>query len=159
MNKRLIWLAPIALAVLLSGCSVTVTTLGPIAPDSLIGYKLELINDERGGRLDTHGASVTDLDVDRELDLYFWDENTVRNPEIRVEASNWSYDRSGARGTVRVAFAHDQLSDFITTCVLTFDDHYSGSHQCEFEIRATRTMSNNIVSYGSGEGTFQLEKL
>ena len=40
MNKRLVWLAPIALAVLLSGCQVTVTTLGSLAQDSLVGYKL-----------------------------------------------------------------------------------------------------------------------
>ena len=159
MNKRLIWLAPIALAVLLTGCSVSVTMIGPLAPDSLIGYKLELINSERGGPLDTHDASVTELEVEIEVDLYFWDEETVRNPEIRVAAEDWSYDRRGANGTVRVVFAHDRLSDFITTCVLTFDDRYSGTHQCKFEIKATRTMSNDTVGYGSGEGTFRLEKL
>ena len=159
MNHRLTLLAPIALAVLLAGCSVTVTMLGPLAPDSLVGYKLELTNSERGGRLNTHDASVTDLEVDREVDLYFWDEETVRNPDIRVEATSWSYDRNGDKGTVRVVFAHDNLSDYITTCVLTFDDDYSGTHQCEFEIKATRTMSNNTVSYGSGEGTFEIEKL
>ena len=160
MNKRLVWLAPIALAVLLSGCRVTFTTLGPLAPDTLVGSKLTLTNDDgRGGRLPDQPMSVADLPVDFVITYYFWSDDEARNPDIRVAASNWSYDRRGNKGTVRVVFPRDTLTDFITTCVLTFEDHSSGTHRCEFEDKATRTINEETARFGWGEGTFELDEL
>ena len=137
---------------------MTVTTTG-LAPDTLVGHKLELINNERGGPLMSHDASVTALTVATEVNLYFWDTDDARNPAIRVEASDWTYERRGNKGTVRVVFPRDILTDFITTCMLTFEDRYSGTHRCEFEDKATRTIDGDTVGFGWGEGTFELDGL
>ena len=48
MNKRLVWLAPIALAVLLSGCSISVHT-AYLAPRDLTRHSVELTNRMRTG--------------------------------------------------------------------------------------------------------------
>ncbi|MDE0221213.1 MAG: hypothetical protein OXJ90_18240 [Spirochaetaceae bacterium] len=160
MNKRLVWLAPLALAIVLAGCRVTVTTVGPLAPETLVGYKLTLTNDEgRGGRLPQQNASVRDLPVDLVITYYFWSETEARNPEIRVATSNWTYNRSGNKGTVRVVFPRNTLIDFITTCVLTFEDSYGGTHRCELEDKATGTIDQETVRFGWGEGEFELENL
>ena len=158
MNKRLVWLAPIALAGLLSGCQVTVTTSG-LAPDTLVGYKLELTNKESGGPLDSHEPSVTELRVARTINYYFWDVDDARNPRFRDLEGKWKYTRSGDTGTVTVTFRRDGITDFITTCRLTFEYHDSGKHGCEFEDKETGTINEDVVRFGWGEGTFQLEKL
>ena len=160
MNKRLVWLAPIALAVLLSGCRVSFTALGPLAPDTLVGSKLTLTNDDgRGGRLPDQPMSVADLPVDLVITYYFWSDDGARNPEIRVAASDWTYTSRGNSGTVEVTFRRDSITDFITTCRLTFEDHYSGTHRCEFEDKQTHTINQDTVGFGWGEGEFQLERL
>ena len=161
MNKRLVWLAPIAVAALLSGCSVTVTKLGPLAPDSLVGYKLELINSERGGPLE-EGDPV--FEVERRVAYLFRAENraldfelTDRNGDV-LESEKVSYKPSGNTGTVEITFRINLSVDFIVTCKLTFEDSVSGTHRCEFEERERGTRELNTIESGWGEGTFELEK-
>ena len=156
MNKRLVWLAPIALAVLLSGCSVTVTMLGPTGPRSLVGYRLDLINTERGGPLAQHVSSDA-LIVPREVTYYFWNEDEARNPEFEFATEDWEY--KPATGTLRIVFARNRFSDLITTCVLTFEKLLSGTHRCEFEDKETRTIDKETTRSGWSEGTFKLEEL
>ena len=161
MNKRLTWLAPIALAVLLSGCSVTVTMIGPLAPDSLVGYKLELINSEYGGPLEA-GDPV--YRVKPRIAYLFRAENkaldfelTDRNGDI-LESEKVTYKRSGDTLTVEITFRISLNVDFIVTCLLTFEDSLSGTHRCEFEERERGTMELNTIKSAWGEGTFDLEK-
>ena len=158
MHKRLVWLAPLALATLLTGCSVTVTMIGPLAPDSLIGYKLELENEEVGGPLDSHGASVVALAVDDDISYFFWDADTARDPNIRVDAK-WGYKRSGSSGDVEIVFPHDGITDFIVECELTFTDRFGGAHRCEFERKETGTIAQKTTHFAWSEGTFELEKI
>ena len=127
MNKRLAWLAPIALAVLLSGCSVTVTMLGPPGPDTLVGYRLILYNDDIGGPLDRHGASVDTFPVEDRVTYYFLKEDEARDIVLDVRTSNWDYNHRN--GALKIVFVYDQRSDLIIDCDLTFDDDYSGTHR------------------------------
>ena len=161
MNKRLVWLAPVALAVLLSGCQVTVTTLGSLALDSLVGYKLTLTNDERGGPLDTHDASVIAFPVENEITYYFLDANEVRDFDLDVTTSDWTYKSSGNRGTLEIGFFYNERSDLIIDCELTFKrDRFSGTHRCEFEQKGNeRVVVKETVRSGWGEDTFELEDL
>ena len=159
MNKRLVWLAPIALAVLLSGCQVTVTMLSPTGPRSLVDYKLELTNGDSGGPLMRHDSSVTELPVERTINYYFWDVDDARNPRFRDLEGKWTYTRRGDTGTVRIVFERNRRTHFITTCDLTFGDDYTGTHRCEFEDKDIGTIDMEIVRFGWGEGTFELEKL
>lgn len=161
MNKRLIRLAPIALAVVLTGCSVSVTMIGPLAPDSLIGYKLELINSERGGPL-AEGDPEFDVQPrvaylfraeDRALDF----ELTDRRGDV-LESERVSYQSRGSTGTVEITFRINLNVDFKVRCVLRFEDSLSGTHRCEFEERERGTMELNTLRSGWGEGTFQLAK-
>ena len=123
MNKRLVWLAPIALAVLLSGCRVTFTTLGPTGPSALVGYRLDFINTERGGPLMRHSSSDV-LSVEVELTYYFWNDDEARNPEFEFATEDWRYTPS--TGTLRIVFPRNRFSDLITTCVLTLERLHSG---------------------------------
>ena len=161
MHKRLVWPVPIALAILLSGCSVTVTMLGPLAPNSLVGYQLELINSERGGPLEA-GDPV--FDVESRVAYLFPAENsalnltlTDRNNEF-LSSDSMSYSRSGSTGTVEITFRINLNVDSIVTCKLRFTDSVSGTHRCEFEERERGTMELNTIESGWGEGTFELEK-
>ena len=159
MNKRLVWLAPIALAVLLSGCSVTVTTRGPLAPDTLEETRLVLTNEDSGGPLDTHDSSVNRFPVGPEITYYFLDSNQVRDFDLDVTTSNWSYRRSGNKATVEIVFPYDGRDDLIIECRLTFLDRRSGTHRCEFERKGTRTVAKKTTHFGWGEGEFELEEL
>ena len=156
MNKRIVWLAPIALAVLLTGCSVTVTTLGPLAPDSLVGYQLQLTNTERRGPLEDHKAAPG-VTVAVEISYYFFSDREARDAEIK--ATVWSYSPRGSKGTVNITFAEDSLTDQLVECTLTFDEPLSGTHRCEFEFKETGTRAMRTTSSGWAVGKFKLEEL
>ena len=158
MNKRLAWLAPIAVAVLLSGCSVTVTMLGPPGPDTLVGYRLVLDNDDTGGPLDRHDASVSEFPVEDRVIYNFRKSGVVLDLDLDVETSNWDYNHRN--GALKIVFIYDQRSDLIIDCDLTFDDDHSGTHRCEFERKGSaRVVVKETISFGWGEGEFELEKL
>ena len=161
MNKRLVWLAPIALTVLLSGCSVTVTTIGPLAPDSLVGHKLELINSERGGPLH---ASDQVFPVKGRVAYHFLADNRAVDFEFTntqggvVDSETVSYSNSRNIGRVEITFPRSARVDFIVSCRLTFKEPLSGTHRCEFVDKERGTQELNTISSGWGEGTFDLEK-
>ena len=161
MNNRLSWLAPVALAVMLAGCQVTVTTIGPLAPESLVGYKLELINSERGGPLErgdrVFAVKPRVVYLFRAENKAFDFELTDRNGDA-LESEKVSYKSSGSTGTVEITFRINLNVDFIVTCKLTFEDSLSGTHRCEFEERERGTMELNTIESGWGEGTFDLGK-
>ena len=90
MNKRLIWLAPIALATLLTGCSISVTTTGPIAPSSLVGYTLVFTHERQEGVLLGHSER-----------LHFKSAETAFNANLD-EARSWTYSREGHDGAYRL---------------------------------------------------------
>lgn len=159
MNKRLVCLALIAIAVLLAGCSVTVTTRGTLAPDTLEEMRLVLTNEDSGGRLESHDSSVNAFPVEREITYYFLDSNQVRDFDLDVTTSNWSYRSSGNKATVEIVFPYDDRDDLIIDCRLTFEDRDSGTHRCEFERKGTRTVAKKTTHYGWGEGEFELEEL
>jgi hypothetical protein len=154
-------LVPIALATLLTGCNVTVTTLGPVAPDSLVGYKLEVINNDRGGPLE-EGDPV--FDVKTRVAYLFPDERRALNLTLLdsdgafLVSDRVSYNRSGSTGTVEMTFRINLNVDFIVSCKLRFTDSLSGTHRCEFEEKERGTMQLNTIESGWGEGTFKLEK-
>ena len=156
MHKRLVWLAPLALATLLTGCSVTVTTLGPAGPSTLVGYRLELINNERGGPLTRHGSSDP-IVVSVELTYYFWNDDEARSSDFDFATPDWRYTQ--ANGSLRIVFRRNNFSDLITNCVLTFERSHSGTHRCEFEDTATRTIDMDTARSGWSEGTFTLKEL
>ena len=158
MNKRLVWLAPIALLVLLSGCRVTFTTPGPLAPHSLVGYKLELINAERGGPLD---PEVTAFPVEVQVTYYFLATDEARDFDLgsHVKTSQWSYKSSRNTGIVEVTFVRNLSTKFIVNCMLTFKDRLSGTHRCEFEDKEADSIEQNTIRFGWGAGAFELEKL
>ena len=161
MHKRLVWLVPIALATLLTGCRVTVTMLGPLAPDSLVGYQLEIINSERGGPLE-EGDPI--FDVKARVAYLFPDERRALNLTLLdsggafLGSDRVSYNRSGSTGTVEMTFRINLNVDFIVSCKLRFTDSLSGTHRCEFEEKERGTMQLNTIESGWGEGTFKLEK-
>ena len=147
MNKRLVWLAPIALAVLLSGCSVTVTTTGPIAPDSLVGDTLLFTHDRQEGVLLAYSER-----------LHFRSARTAFNAKL-VEARSWSYSRDGHdSATVSVVFDESGSAASRVTCDLTFDGRRDGTHECEHMHSATFAFIT-FTSRGSTEGTFLLREI
>lgn len=147
MNKRLVWLAPIALAALLSGCSVTVTTTGPIAPDSLVGYTLVFSHDRESGVLLAHSER-----------LHFKSAQRAINASLD-DARNWTYSRdSHDSATVSVTFGEAGSVASRVTCDLTFDDRREGTHECEHVHSATFAFVT-FSSEGSTEGTFVLRPI
>lgn len=147
MNKRLIWLAPIALATLLTGCSISVTTTGPIAPSSLVGYTLVFTHERQEGVLLGHSER-----------LHFKSAETAFNANLD-EARSWTYSREGHDGaTVSIVFADSGSAASRVTCDLTFDDRRNGSHECEHVYSATFAFLT-LTSEGSTEGTFLLRPI
>ena len=146
-NKRLVWLAPIALAALLSGCSVTVTTTGPIAPDSLVGYELLFSHDRQEGVLLAHTGK-----------LQFKSKQRAFKANLD-EARSWTYSRDGHdSATVSVVFGESGSAASRVTCDLTFDDRRDGAHECEHVHSATFAFVT-FSSEGSTEGTFVLRPI
>ena len=158
MKTRFVGIALVALVVVLAGCKISVhSSIADLAPGSLVRYKLELTNSEQGGPSMEHDSEV---EIDDEISYFFWDESEARNPEIRVQASNWSYKKSSYdTGTVQVVFPLTRITDLITTCRLTFERHDHGTHRCEFEEKDTGTVLQETVHFGWSEGTFRLKKL
>ena len=136
MKTRFVGIALVALVVVLAGCKISVhSSIADLAPGSLVRYKLELTNSEQGGPSMEHDSEV---EIDDEISYFFWDEGEARNPEIRVQASNWSYKKNSYdTGTVQVVFPLTRITDLITTCRLTFERHDHGTHRCEFEEKDT----------------------
>ena len=147
MNKRLVWLAPIALAVLLSGCSVTVTTTGPIAPSDIVGYALVFTHDRQQGALLAHSEK-----------LQFKSKQKAFNANLD-EARSWTYSRDGHdSASVSVVFRDSGSAASRVTCDLTFDDRRSGTHECEHVQSATIAFLT-FTSEGLTEGTFRLRPI
>ena len=147
MTKRLVWLAPIALAVLLPGCSVTVTTTGPIAPSSLVGDTLVFTHDRQEGVLLAHSGRFSFKSAQRALNANLDD------------ARSWTYDRDGHdSATVSIVFRDSGSTASRVTCDLTFDDKRAGTHECEHVHSATFTFLT-FTSEGSTEGTFLLRAI
>jgi hypothetical protein len=160
MHKRLVWLVPIALATLLTGCSITVTMLGPLAPDSLVGYRLELMNEDKGGPMDANQL----FDVKDEVSYLFVAENEVLDLALRnsgggfVKAVRVSYNSSGDTGKLELTFKRNNDVDINVECTLTFKRSLDGTHRCEFEEKERDSVELRIIKSGWGEGTFELEK-
>ncbi len=147
MNKRFVWLAHIAMAVLISGCSVTVTTTGPVAPDSIVGYTLEFTHDRREGVLLAHSDEFHFKSKERAL-------NSVLD-----RARNWTYSRDGRdTATVSIVFGDSGSAASRVTCDLTFDDRRAGTHECEHVHSATFAFVT-FTSEGSSEGDFLIRKI
>ena len=147
MNKPLVWLAPIALAVLLSGCSVTVTTTGPIAPNSLVGYTIVFSHDRPEGLLLPHSEK-----------FHFKSADTAFDASLD-KAQSWTYSRDGHdSATVSVVFADTGSAASRVTCDLTFDGRRDGTHECAHVQSATLAFIT-FTSEGSSEGTFLLRKI
>ena len=143
MNKRLVWLAPIALAVLLSGCRVTVQTLAYVAPSSLVGYSLMLENSARSGRAaaqETYHFKSTRKAFNAELD----------------RAQSWYYQRDAHdTATVALSFAPPAFDVLTITCVLKFETGNKGTHECKYE-EETTTMFGVITTESLSKGAFRI---
>lgn len=147
MNKQLIWLAPIALTVLLSSCSITVTSTGPIAPNDLVGYTLVFTHDRQEGVLLAHSER-----------FHFKSKQVAFNAAID-EARSWTYSRDGHdTATVTVVFGESGSAASRVTCHLTFDDRRDGTHECIHVYSATFAFVT-FTSEGSSEGTFLLRPI
>ena len=147
MNKRLVWLVPIALAILFSGCSVTVTTTGPVAPNSLVGYTLVFMHDRQEGGLLAHSGRFHFKSAQRALNANLDD------------ARSWTYSRDGHdSGTVSIVFEGSGSAASRVTCELTFDDRREGTHECEHVYSASIAFLT-VTSEGSTEGTFLLRPI
>ena len=146
MNKRLVWLSPIALAVLLSGCSITVTS-GPTAPSSLVGYTLAF----------THSKQEGVLPADSEA--FHFKSRTVAFNASLDKAGSWTYvrDRHGT-ATVSLIFADSNSAALKITCDLTFDSLLDGTHECDYVHSATFVFLE-FTSMGSSEGTFSIREI
>ena len=147
MNERLIWLAPIALATLLSGCSISVTTTGPIAPNSLVGYTLTFMHDKQEGALpaDSHRFHFKSLQraLDAKLD----------------PVQDWTYKpKTGGIATLSVTVAESASVAVRVTCELAFDSKYEGEHECEY-VQSASIAFIEIISRSSSEGTFDIRKI
>ena len=156
MRTRTPVLAIALLAVALLGCQVTVQSrVGSLAPESLIGYRLDLANTDRGGPLAEHPGSSRYLVPDR-VAYQFKSEREAFDGELNP-ASEWSYDRR--TGTVTITFAYDERSDLIGECRLTFKDRVRGTHRCEWVIEGVRTVRQQVSQSGWGTGSFVIEGL
>ena len=147
MNKRLIWLAPIALATLLSGCSVTVTTTGPIAPGDLVGSTLVFTHDRRQGVQPAHSGKY-----------YFKSAQEAFDAGIN-RAHGWTYARGDHdSATVTIVFKDSNSAALRVTCELTFDSRDDGEHECDYVYSASIAFVT-FTSEGSSEGTFVLRPI
>ena len=143
MHKRLIWLAPIALATLLNGCQVTVTTAEPIAPSSLVGYSLVFTHSRTEGVLPGHSST------------YRFKSESVAFDASLNEARSWTYRRRSHRAaTVELIFTDPNAAALRVTCELEFDTSQEGEHDCVYVHSATFAFIE-FSSEGSSKGTFR----
>lgn len=155
MKTRSLGLALAALVIALAGCKVSVHSgFVDLAPRSLVRYKLEFTN------IVQHAPAPNTVSIPAIVTYYFWDENTARNPAIRVDAKDWSYRKDRYdQGTVEVVFALTRITDLISTCRLTFEGQDHGTHRCVVEEKDTGTMLQETVRSGWSEGTFRLDSI
>ena len=155
MKTHSLGLVFIVLVMALAGCRVSVHSgFVDLAPRSLVGYTLEFTNTRQ------HDPTSSTINIPTEVTYFFWDEGEARNPEIRVQAKDWSYRKNRYdMGTVQVVFALTRITDLITTCRLTFEGQDHGTHRCEVEEKDTGTTLQQTVSSGWSEGTFRLESI
>ena len=148
MKKRIVWLALLALAVVFSGCRITVHSgVEIVAPSSLVGYSLVLTNSTRSGV----------LPADQET--YHFKSTSVALNASFDQARSWSYERKYAdTATVSVIFALDGSTDLIIECDLIFDSKLGGTHQCQY-VHRTSTIMLELTVKGSSEGTFRIEEI
>jgi hypothetical protein len=148
MTTRFAWLMLISLAVVLTGCRVTVH--GPIrlAPTSLAGYSLLLTNSARSGPWASEHETY-----------HFKSKSDAFNSRLD-RARSWSYDRDDHdTATVSVTFALPNFDDAIITCVLTFESHQNGTHDCKYEQRTSSMFGDITTQVGLSQGTFRIEEI
>ena len=147
MNKRLVWLAPIALAVLLSGCSISVHT-AYLAPRDLTRHSVELTNRMRTGP------------EARFMETYNFNSMGDAITDEFERAKAWSYERHAPdTATLSLTFATDAIADLLITCELTFDNQDGGTHECDYEFRTSRMGPDRIEPAGSSIGTFRISAI
>ena len=149
MMTRFAWLALISLAVVLAGCKVTVHGPVRLAPSSLVGYSLLLSNSARSGAL------VSDQET------YHFKSKLVAFDSTLDPARIWSEKRNDHDTmTVSLIFALPySFNDAIITCILTFESHQNGSHDCKYEERTSSRFGNIITQVGLSQGTFRIEEI
>lgn len=135
-----------ALAILLSGCTVTVTTTGPVAPIDLVGYTLVFTHGRQEGVLLAHSEN-----------FHFKSAGSAFDANLN-EAWSWTYSRkSRDSGTVSVIFRAGSAASRVT-CALTFDNRRGGTHECVHVHSATFAFIT-LTSEGSSSGTFVLRPI
>ena len=148
MRTHFLGLALIALVMVLAGCRVTVHGPVRLAPDSLVGYSLTLTNSARSGpwaseRETYHFKSISEAFNSR-LD----------------RARSWSYARDDHdTATISITFALPNFDDAIITCVLTFESHQNGAHECKYEGRTSTMFGDITTQNGLSSGTFQIAEI
>ena len=143
MNKRLVWLAPIALAVLLSGCSITLQ-VSQLAPNSILGNSVAFTIENRSGLFpDGHGT-------------YHFNRDGMAFDANLIQARTWIYKREDHRSaTLSLTFEPPGSTDLMVNCDLTFRDQDSGEYKCKYAQR-TSTMVVDFIVKGSSDGTFRI---
>ena len=125
MRIRSLGLALTALMMVLAGCRFTIQAPVQVAPGSLVGYSLTLTNSVHSGPW----ASAQDT-------YHFKSKLEAFNSRL-VRARSWSYDRDDHdTATVSIVYLLTNFNDAIITCVLTFESHQRGTHDCKYEQRA-----------------------
>ena len=149
MKTRCAWLALISLAVLLAGCRVTVHGgLVRLAPSSLVGYSVMLTNSTRSGPW-----------VSERETYHFKSTRDAFNSTLN-RARSWSYHRDDHEtATVSITFELPNFDDARITCVLTFESHQNGTHECEYEEITSTMLGDRITQAGSSSGTFDLVEI
>ena len=143
MNKRLVWLAPIALAVLLSGCSITLQ-VSQLAPNSILGNSVAFTIEDLSGLFpDGHGT-------------YHFNRDGMAFDANLIQARTWIYKREDHRSaTLSLTFEPPGSTDLMVNCDLTFRDRDSGEYKCKYAQR-TSTMVVDFIVKGSSDGTFRI---
>ena len=147
MNKRLVWLAPIALAALLSGCSVTLTTTGPIAPSDLVESTIVFSHDRQQGAQPPNSGKY-----------HFNSAGEAFDAGIH-KAHSWTYARADHdSATVTMVFKDSGSAALRVTCELTFDSRDNGAHECDYVYSASIAFVT-FTSEGASSGTFLLRAI
>lgn len=139
-------MAPVTLAFLLAGCTVTVQVDYAPTELQLRERTLILTNDAV-----TRGA----LSIPEVLKYHFNSRGQVLDRNLNP-ATRWSYDRESYRAatlTMTIPRAGNELER--TTCRLTFQSHARGTHRCDFELSDTLAFLT-ITASGRAEGTFRI---
>ena len=147
MNKRLVCLAPIALAVLLSGCSITVHS-EYLAPRELTDHSVELTNEMRTGP------------AAKFREVYNFNRMGDAITEEFVRATDWSYDRDDRdSATLSLTFDVRRFVDLRITCELTFLKQDRGEHTCVYEEVTATMLGDRTDPAGSSSGEFRVHQI